>query len=109
MSAGVAVDKLTGFRKALNLLDEELIRVLGQRYEICREVARHKREHGIPMMQPGRVAEVKERCASLAAEHRVNPEFVRRLFAMIIDEACRMEDEIIGDDQSQSRPAASSQ
>ena len=30
----------------------ELARLLGERFEICREVAVHKSEHGIPMMQP---------------------------------------------------------
>jgi 4-amino-4-deoxychorismate mutase len=90
------VDILMNFRQELNSVDEQLIRLLGRRYEICRAVGQYKREHDIAMMQPGRVAEVKERCARMASEHNVDPEFVRRLFGMIIDEACRMEDEIIG-------------
>jgi chorismate mutase len=95
MTGGQGVDTLTALRQQLNSLDEQIVRLLGRRYEICRAAARHKRENGIPMMQPGRVAEVKERCARMAGEHEVDPGFVRRLFGMIIDEACRMEDEII--------------
>ena len=49
------------------------------------------------MMQPGRVAEVKERCAQMAREHGIDPDFARQLYGLIIDEACRMEDEIIDD------------
>lgn len=104
MSGGNCVDVLTAFRKELNSLDEEIVRLLGRRYEICRAVAHHKREHGIPMMQPGRVNEVKERCARMAGDHNVDPDFARRLFGMIIDEACRMEDEII--DEPRARSAA---
>ena len=89
------MDVLMAFRKELNSLDEQIIRLLGRRYEICRAVAQHKRENGIPMMQPGRVAEVKERCARMASEHDVDPDFARRLYGLIIDEACRMEDAII--------------
>lgn len=89
------MDTLMALRQQLNSLDEQLVRLLGRRYEICRAAARHKREHGIPMMQPSRVAEVKERCARMAGEHDVDPDFVRRLYGMIIDEACRMESEII--------------
>jgi chorismate mutase len=95
MTGGHGVEKLMALRQQLNSLDEQIVRLLGRRYEICRSAAQHKREHGIPMMQPGRVAEVKERCAHMASEHGVDPDFVRHLFAMIIDEACRMEDEII--------------
>jgi chorismate mutase len=91
------MDKLAGFRSELNAVDAEIVRLLGRRYGICRAVALYKREHGIPMMQPGRVAEVKERCAQMAREHGMDPEFARRLYGMIIDEACRLEDDIIDD------------
>ena len=104
MSAATSVDTILNFRRELNSVDEQIIVLLGRRYEICRAVGHYKREHDIPMMQPGRVAEVKERCARLAREHHVDAEFAVRLFAMIIDEACRMEDEII----EQTRTASSS-
>lgn len=91
------MEKLLAFRGELNAVDAEIVRLLGRRYAICRAVAVFKREHGIPMMQPGRVAEVKERCAQLAREHGIDPDFARQLYGLIIDEACRMEDEIIDD------------
>jgi len=90
------VDTLVEFRRELNAIDEQIIQLIGRRYGICRAVAAHKRQQGIPMMQPGRVAEVKERCAQLAAANQVDPDFARRLFGAIIDEACRLEDDIIG-------------
>lgn len=95
MSAAAPMATLTDFRRELNSVDEQIVRLLGRRFAICCAVGHYKREHGIPMMQPGRVAEVKERCARMAREHHVDAEFAVRLFAMIIDEACRMEDEII--------------
>lgn len=97
-------DTLTLFRQQLNALDEEIVRLLARRFQVCRAVAHHKRDHGIPMMQPGRVAEVKERCARMAGDLGVDPEFARRLYGVIIDEACRMEDAII--DESFDRVAA---
>ena len=86
---------MEALRQQLNSLDEWIIRLLGRRFETCAAIGRYKREHGIPMMQPARVAEVKERCARVAAEHGVDPDFARRIFGMIIDEACRLEDQII--------------
>lgn len=89
------VDALATFRRELNALDEEIVRLLGRRFELIREIGQHKRRNKIPMMQPARVLEVKERCARIASAHGIDPEFARRLFALIIDEACRVEDEII--------------
>lgn len=89
------MDTLSEFRQRLNALDADLVRLLGERYEVCRAVAEYKREEGIPMMQPARVQEVKERSAQAAVRHGVDPEFARKLFGLIIEEACRLEDQII--------------
>ncbi len=86
---------LTDYRQQINALDEQLVELLGRRYAVCRAVAQFKRENDLPMMQPARVGEVKERSAQLALRHDVDPDFARRLFGMIIDEACRLEDRII--------------
>lgn len=86
---------LDEFRAQLNMLDEKLITILSERYEICRAVADFKKEHEIPMMQPDRVEEVKKRCAAMAENKNINPDFVRNLYTLIIEEACRLEDDII--------------
>jgi chorismate mutase-like protein len=86
---------LDELRAQLNLIDEKLITTLSERYEICRAVAKLKKENDIPMMQPARVEEVKNRCAVMAEHKNVNPEFVRNLYGLIIAEACRLEDSII--------------
>lgn len=87
--------ELLAFRNRLNKIDARLIAMLGERYDICRAVAHHKRTAGIPMMQSARVDEVKERCAELGESHDVDPQFIRDLYTLIIDESCRIEDEII--------------
>ena len=89
------MDELSKYRAELNNIDEQIITLLGQRFAICRDVAKHKKAQNIPVMQHGRVNEVKDRCADLAIDHKVNPDFVREMYGLIIDEACRIEDDII--------------
>lgn len=89
------MNSLESFRSELNFVDEQIISLLSRRYEICRLVGHYKREHNIPMMQPARVEEVKDRCANIAARYSIDPDFIRQLYSMIINEACRLEDEII--------------
>lgn len=89
------MSELDGFRDEIDDLDRRLVALIGRRYEICRQVAEHKRSNGIPMMQSGRVEQVKARVAELGVQHGVNPELLRQLYALIIGEAWRLEDEII--------------
>ena len=86
---------LDEFRHQIDDLDRQLVDLVGRRYEICRQVAELKRTQGIPMMQSGRVEQVKARVAELGARRGVNPDLLRQLYALIIGEACRLEDEII--------------
>lgn len=76
-------------------MDEQIVSLLARRFAICREVAAYKSEAGIPMMQTGRVNEVKRRAAERGRAQGLSERFVTSLYDLIIDEACRIEDEII--------------
>jgi 4-amino-4-deoxychorismate mutase len=91
MSAG-----LEPFRRRLDELDEQIARLLGERFEVCRDVARYKTEHDIVMMQPARVAEVRARYLARGADVDLPEDFTADLFDLIIAATCRMEDELMG-------------
>ena len=86
---------LTGFRDRLDPIDEEIARLLGERFQICREVAAYKSEHGIPMMQPERVAEVRARYLSRGAKANLPEDFTAALFELLIGATCKLEDELM--------------
>ncbi len=86
---------LEPFRRRLDELDDEIARRFGERFEICREIALHKRAHQIPMMQPDRVVEVRSRYLARGAEVQLPPDFIAELFELLIAATCRMEDELI--------------
>jgi chorismate mutase len=86
---------LEPFRRRLDAIDDEIARLLGERLQICREVAVHKSERGIPMMQPDRVEAVRERYLARGAEHELPPQFSSDLFDLLISTTCRLEDELM--------------
>jgi chorismate mutase len=86
---------LEPFRRRLDFLDGEIARLLGERFEVCRRVAYHKREHDIPMMQPERVVQVRERYLARGAEVNLPSDFTESLFDLLIGATCKMEDELI--------------
>jgi 4-amino-4-deoxychorismate mutase len=86
---------LDPFRRRLDELDDQIARLFGERFEVCREIALYKRAHGVPMMQPGRVAEVRARYLARGREVELPEDFTEDLFAVLIAATCRMEDELI--------------
>jgi 4-amino-4-deoxychorismate mutase len=89
------VSGLEPFRRRLDFLDEQIVALLGERFEVCREVAAHKREHGIAMMQPERVAQVRALYFSRGADAGLPADFTGELFDVLIAATCRLEDELM--------------
>lgn len=86
---------LEPFRRRLDAIDDEIARLLGERFEICREVALYKSAHALPMMQPDRVEEVRARYLARGAEADLPAEFSGDLFDLLIAATCKEEDELM--------------
>ncbi len=86
---------LEPYRRRLDELDDEIARLLGERFEVCREIARYKLANEIPMMQPNRVVEVQERYLARGAEANLPPDFAADLFELLIAATCKEEDELM--------------
>jgi chorismate mutase len=86
---------LEPYRRRLDGLDDEIARLLGERFEICREVALYKSDHEIPMMQPDRVDEVRARYLARGAEVDLPADFTGDLFDLLIAATCKAEDELM--------------
>ena len=91
----VGEQKLAELRRELDGIDEVLRAAIRDRIDVCVRVAHVKREHAIPMMQPGRVGLVTERAREFASANGLSPDFLEDLYRSMIAEACRVEDSII--------------
>ena len=86
---------LAPFRVRLDQIDAQVVELLGERFRICREVAVHKAENEIEMMQPGRVEMVRSRYLRHGAEVELPADFTAAFFDLMIDATCRAEDELM--------------
>jgi chorismate mutase len=93
-----APEDLERLRAQLDALDRALLDTVRDRIRCCVRIADVKRRDGVAMMQPHRIALVQQRAASYATEHGIDATFLHRLYDLIIDETCRVEDLIIADD-----------
>lgn len=86
---------LYDIRKDIDDIDFQILELIAKRFEIIRKVADYKKENNIPMMQNKRVEQVIERCIELGAKMNLDTRFINKIYIDIIDEACRVESEII--------------
>jgi len=91
----MSANGLQPFRNRLDEIDDQIATLLGERLQICREVAVYKSEHEIPMMQPQRVQAVRERYLARGAEHDLPQDFTSDLFDLLIATTCKLEDELM--------------
>jgi chorismate mutase len=80
-------------RSRIDVIDEQLVRLLNVRVACAVEVGRLKHEAGVPIYQPDREAQVLGRVRKSATDLAgpLTAEAVVRIFERIIDEARRAE------------------
>jgi 4-amino-4-deoxychorismate mutase len=86
---------ITTLREQLDQIDRQLLDTLRERIACCAQIAEVKRVDGVPMMQRHRIGLVHRNAGSYGAEHGMSQKFLRRLYEIIIDETCRIEELVI--------------
>lgn len=82
---------LEEIRKEIDLLDDELVDVLGKRMELVKQVAAVKAKGGIPIRQIKREEELLARQRQAARKHELGEEFIEKIFRVVLDESCRIQ------------------
>lgn len=98
-------EEISDARRRIDAIDRQLIELLQTRFRCCLAVGELKRHYDRPVMQPSRVQEVTDRAAAAGAAHGMSPEFARQVWQLIIDEACRMEDDVMEAERSHAADA----
>ena len=83
-------DEIDGWRRRIDAVDEQLVRLLNSRSACAVEIGRLKRRLGLPVYSPEREAWILERVMR-DNPGPLEPTAVRRVFERIIDESRRLE------------------
>ncbi|RVW08738.1 chorismate mutase family protein [Prescottella agglutinans] len=95
--------ELERLRAELDAIDGRLLEDIRARIDVCVRIAEVKRRQSIPMMQPQRVGLVQARAEEFARANGLSPEFLRRLYDVMIAETCRVEDDVIDSNGDRTR------
>lgn len=85
-------EELHEYRRQIDALDNQIVALLAQRFEIVRAVGQLKARENIPVVQGARVEEVKDRVAEMASRQNLDPQMVRDIYQRMIDHAHDLED-----------------
>lgn len=81
------------FRDRLDKIDEEIIRLFGERYNVRREVYAFKKAHELPVIDQSRVHTVIDNAVKNAAKYDVPADFAKALYELVIDHSHKFEEE----------------
>jgi len=71
-------------RRKIDEIDEQILRFLKERVEVCRSVGKTKREHGLPVRDYEREDELYANVMRRASELGLNPQMVKAVYREII-------------------------
>jgi chorismate mutase len=72
-------------RKRIDEVDEQILRFLGERAEICRSIGLLKKEQGIPITDASRENEVFSKIRGKAADFGLDPDQVEAVYRQIVN------------------------
>jgi chorismate mutase-like protein len=93
--AATGDEQLKPLRAEIDMIDEALADLLARRFGVIEKVAKVKAEVGLPAVLPDRVEMVKVNAENRGRKRGINPAMMRRVYDAIVDEACRLEEELI--------------
>jgi len=81
-----ATKRLRAMREEIDAINLRLRELLQQRAAVCVRIASHKREHGLPLVDPSREADMMMALLRDCGDG-FEPEALARIFAAILDES----------------------
>jgi len=85
------MNMLETYRKQIDEIDEQIIKLLASRLEIVKKVWEWKKENNMQPLQPSRWQQVLESRKQLAKKFWVNEELIEKIWDLIHEEALRLE------------------
>lgn len=79
-------------REQIDLLDEQLLRLIARRLALAGKIGEEKRAIGLAFKQPEREAQLIAERRRLAAKLGLDEGFAEKIFLAIIDESLRIEE-----------------
>jgi len=85
---------LSDFRKKIDFIDLEILKLLAARNEILPEIITYKQKHNLPILQSGRENEIMKEKLKLAKKLKLSPQYIESILDLILSESRRIQVEL---------------
>lgn len=96
-----ATESLALLRQRIDSIDTELIELLAKRMKVSREIGSYKKEHSMPVVQPGRYNKLMEQRVADGESLGLPEDFMRNILSAIHEESVRQQLEITSEKDSE--------
>jgi chorismate mutase/prephenate dehydrogenase len=79
------MEDLQTLRKRVNAVDEQIIKALSERVEICRQIGEVKKQQSLPIHDESRENEVYIRVREKAAKFKLEPARIEAVYREIVN------------------------
>ncbi len=93
--SGMQDSTLEKFREYLDLIDQELLQLLAKRFDIIKDIAIHKKENNIPILQIDRWDEVYNNALQIAQTLNIDPSFIEAFLGLLHEASIQYQERII--------------
>lgn len=90
-------DKLSKLREEIDILDDKIIKILGDRMHVVEQIGQYKRENNVTILQVNRWDEIIQKRSNLAKALKLDQDFTVKLLELIHNESIRKQNEIMNE------------
>lgn len=97
--------RLKDLRTKIDKIDNELLEVMASRMQVAEEIAMHKKEHNITILQVNRYEEIMNNRVEKGKKLLLKEEFVKNLYEMIHNNSIKRQTEIMNTENKNGETA----
>ncbi len=90
-----ALEKLNALRKEINLIDNDLIKVLSKRMEVSKKIGSVKKDRNVSVLQPNRWNEILKESLLKGEQEGLSNVFMEKIYKAIHQESIKIQEEVL--------------
>lgn len=88
-------ESLAALRQQIDRIDNDMLEILSKRMRVSREIGQYKKEHSMPVVQPGRYNDIMASRVKAGTDMGIGAEAMRTILLAIHEESVRQQLEIL--------------
>jgi chorismate mutase len=90
-----ALEKLNSLRKEINIIDNELIKILSKRMAVSKKIGSVKKDRNVSVLQPNRWNEILKESISKGEQEGLSNQFMEKIYKAIHQESIKIQEAVL--------------